>query len=95
MSTEAWQHREGRTWRTERAALEWPTPLDLSTLRIERGLPLNPAALAILEPASLHDGARALDLESTSNSFPTGLRKRRELATRDSLDNSDRRFTAL
>jgi len=40
------------------------TPLDVSNLRIERrGLPMNVAALAILEPGSLLDSAGELDLD--------------------------------
>ena len=42
-------------------ALERPTPLDISNLRVEkRGLPMNVAALAILEPAVLLDASGRL-----------------------------------
>ena len=65
MSTETLQHRDGRAWSADRPTLERLTPLDLSTLRIERrGLPLNVAALAILGPGGLLDSSGELALDA-------------------------------
>ena len=66
MSTEALRHGDGRAGSgTDRLELERLTPLDLSTLRIERrGLPLNVAALAILEPGGLLDASQQLVLDA-------------------------------
>jgi Wax ester synthase/diacylglycerol acyltransferase catalytic domain len=45
--------------------LQRPTPLDVSTLRVEkRGLPMNVAAVAILEPQALLDASGELDLDA-------------------------------
>ena len=50
---------------TERLALERLTPLDVSNLRIEgHGLPMNVAALAVLEGRGLLDASGELDLEA-------------------------------
>jgi diacylglycerol O-acyltransferase / wax synthase len=49
----------------DRPALERLTPLDVSNLRVERhGLPMNVAALAILEGRVLLDASGGLALES-------------------------------
>jgi len=65
MSTGALQQRDGQASGTDRCVLDRVTPLDLSTLRIERrGLPLNVAALAILEAGALLDESGELALEA-------------------------------
>lgn len=49
----------------DRLVLERLTPLDVSNLRVERhGLPMNVAALAILEGSVLLDGSGELDLDA-------------------------------
>jgi diacylglycerol O-acyltransferase / wax synthase len=58
-------NRDGRAPRAGRPVFERLTPLDLSTLRIERrGLPLNVAALMILEPGGLLDASGDLALDA-------------------------------
>jgi hypothetical protein len=50
---------------TDRLVLERLTPLDVSNLRIERhGLPINVAAIAILEGRGLLDTSGGLPLEA-------------------------------
>jgi diacylglycerol O-acyltransferase / wax synthase len=52
-------------WETNLVALDRPTPLDVSNLRIEkRGVPMNVAALAILEPGALLDASGQLGLDA-------------------------------
>jgi diacylglycerol O-acyltransferase / wax synthase len=56
---------DGRAPRRSRRGLERLTPIDFSTLRIERrGLPLNVAALATLEPGGLLDASGELALDA-------------------------------
>jgi diacylglycerol O-acyltransferase / wax synthase len=54
--------------------LERPTPLDVSNLRVERrGLPMNVAALAILEPRALLNSSGELTLDAIRARIQNGL----------------------
>ena len=63
---------------TDRLVLERLTPLDVSNLRIERhGLPMNVAALAILEGRILLDAPGGLALEAIRARIEQRLHRRR------------------
>ncbi len=64
-------------------ALERPTPLDVSNLRVEkRGLPMNVAALAILEPGVLLDASGQLVLDAITERIERRLHKAPRLRQR-------------